>query len=80
METRKDKFSSDAEWYCRRDFKEERFYEIFFEMCRKYHVRWDSAEEKERQFIEEVTRVTYERERALRMGFPLSAVRPSFVT
>ena len=50
----------------------ERFYEIFFLMCQKYGVRWASAAEKERQFIEEVTRVTYERERALRLGFPLS--------
>ena len=52
----------------------------FFQMCQKYGVRWASAEEKERQFIEEVTRVTYERERALRLGFPLSDVRPSFAS
>ena len=71
---------SDAEWYCRKDPEENRFYEIFFQMCRKYGVRWASAEEKERKFIEEVTRVTYERERALRLGFPLSDVRPSFAS
>lgn len=71
---------SDAEWYCRQNPEEERFYEIFFDLCRKYGVRWASADEKERQFIEEVTRVTYERERALRLGFPQSEVRPSFVS
>ena len=49
-------------------------------MCQKYGVRWASAAEKERQFIEEVTRVTYERERALRLGSPLSDVRPSFAS
>ena len=61
MESRKENRHSDAEWYCRKDSEEERFYEIFFQMCQKYGVRWASAEEKERQFIEEVTRVTYER-------------------
>ena len=80
MENRTEKMSSDAEWYCRKDSEAERFYEIFFQMCQKYGVRWASAEEKERQFIEEVTRVTYERERALRLGFPLSDVRPSFAS
>ncbi len=58
----------------------ERFYEIFFQMCRKYGVRWASADEKERRFIEEVTRVTYERERAVRLGLPLSDVRPAFAS
>jgi hypothetical protein len=60
--------------------EEERFYDIFFQICRKYGVRWASADEKERQFVEEVTRVTYERDRALRLGLPMSAVRPSFAT
>ena len=80
MESRKENKHSDAEWYCRKDSEEERFYEIFFQMCQKYGVRWASAEEKERQFIEEVTRVTYERERAVRLGLPLSEVRPSFAS
>lgn len=70
--------TSDAMWYCRKDPEEERFYEIFFQLCQKYSVRWASASAKERHFIEEVTRVTYERERAQRMGLPLSEVRPSF--
>ena len=80
MEHRTEKMSSDTEWYCRKDPEAERFYEIFFQMCQKYGVRWASAEEKERQFIEDVTRVTYERERVLRLGFPLSDVRPPFAT
>lgn len=70
---------SDAEWYCRKDPETERFYEIFFWLCRKYNVRWASADQRERQFIEEVTRVTYERDKASRLGLPLSDVRPSFV-
>lgn len=80
MEQRKEKVSSDAAWYCRKDAEEERFYEIFFQMCQKYSVRWASASEKERWFIEEVTRVTYERERAVRQGLPLADVRPAFVS
>ena len=80
MEIRKEIPASDAEWYCRRDPEEERFYEIFVQLCRKYGVRWASAEEKERRFIEEVTRVTYERERAVRLGLPLSDIRPAFAS
>jgi len=80
MELRKENPTSDAEWYCHRDSEGERFYEIFFQMCRKYGVRWASADEKERRFIEEVTRVTYERERAIRLGLPLSEVRPAFAS
>ena len=64
----------------RKDPEEERFYEIFFRLCQKYGVRWASATPKEQRFIEEVTRVTYERDRALRLGLPLSAVRPSFAS
>lgn len=71
---------SDAEWYFRKDPERERFYEIFFQMCRKYGVRWGKATEKEQAFIEEVTRVTYERDRAVRLGLPLSDVRPSFAS
>ena len=80
MELRKESTTSDAEWYCREDPEGDRFYEIFFQMCRKYGVKWASADEKERWFIEEVTRVTYERERAVRLGLPLSEVRPSFAS
>ena len=71
---------SDAQWYCRRDPEEERFYSIFFKLCRKYDVSWASASDKEKAFIEEVTRVTYERERAIRNGQPLSEVRPAFAS
>lgn len=72
--------NSDAEWYCRKDPEEERFYEIFFQLCQKYRVRWASATQKERTFIEEVTRVTYERDRAKRLGLPLEDIRPSFAS
>ena len=80
MEIRNKNVASDAEWYCRRNPEDTRFYEIFFLMCQKYAVRWASADEKERYFIEEITRVTYERERALRLGLPLSDIRPAFAS
>ena len=80
MKSRKEVPVSDVEWYCRRVPEEERFYELFFQMCRKYKVSWASADEKERQFIEEVTRVTYERERAVKLGLPLSEIRPAFAS
>ena len=71
---------SDAEWYFRKDPEEEQFYDIFFQLCRKYNIRWTSASDKERAFIEEITRVTYERDRAVRLGLPLSEVRPAFAS
>lgn len=51
--------------YCGRDSEEERSYGIFFKMCRKFGVKWVSAD-KEQRFIEEATGVTYERERTVR--------------
>ena len=51
------KVLSDVEWYCRQDPEAERFYNIFFKLCRKYNISWTSADEKEKAFIEEVTRV-----------------------
>ena len=74
------KNESDAEWYCRRDAEEERFYEMFFKLCRKYNVSWASATDKERAFIEEITRVTYERDRAIRLGLDLKSVQPAFAS
>lgn len=71
---------SDAAWYCRRDQDAERFYEIFFKLCRKYHVSWASASAKEKAFVEEITRVTFEREQAQLDGAPLTSVRESFAS
>lgn len=73
-------FKTDAMWYCRKDTEEERFYEIFFQLCQKYKVRWASATEQEKQFIEEVTRVTYEWDRAQRLGLPISEITPCFAS
>ena len=57
MNDSKNRPTSNAEWYYRKDPENERFYEIFFRLCQKYNVRWASATPKEKAFIEEVTRV-----------------------
>jgi len=75
MENEKNIPASDATWYCRSDPEEERFYEIFFDICRKYRISWASASQREKTFVEEVTRVTYERDKANRLGLPLEGIR-----
>ena len=40
----------------------------------------DKATEKEKAFVEEVTRVTYERDKAERLGLPLDAIKTSFAS
>ena len=57
---------SDAQWY----FEEfsgdrERLYDIFFDMCKKFNVSWSKATPKQKAFVEEITRFTFEREKAL---------------
>ena len=47
MNDRKNRPISDAEWYFRKEPETERFYEIFFQLCRKYNVHWASATLKE---------------------------------
>lgn len=73
-----DKFKTDAEWYCREDPEADRYYEILFENCRKFGVDLSKKNEKDKAFIEEVTRVSYERERAERLGIPANDIRPFF--
>ena len=66
MDNNKIRPQSDAEWYCRRNPEKERFYEIFFQMCHKYGVRWPTATPEEQRFIEKATKIAYERERTAR--------------
>ena len=58
--------------------RDKQYYEIFFQMCRKFHVDWATADKKEKEFITEVTRVTYERSRAIKAGVSTESVRPAF--
>lgn len=67
-----------CETYLRAAQTDSSYYTIFFEMCRKFHIDWATASEKEKDFITEVTRVTYERICALQAGTSPDAVRPAF--
>lgn len=51
----------DAEWYCRKDPEENRYYRIFFNLCKQYNIRWSDATPHERYFIENLAQQEYER-------------------
>ena len=58
--------NAEIKWYMDQfSGSRERFYEIHMQMCRKFGISWSKATSKERQFIEEITRFTFEREQAL---------------
>ena len=79
MNTQRPLPASDAEWYFTHETAEDRlWYEIFFAMCRKFKISWKQATKKQRAFIEEITRVNFEREMAKRNGLPVSQVRGFF--
>ena len=59
---------SDAEWYFRQDPETERYYDIFFSLCRKYNISWTTATEEEKAFIEEQTKINYEHDIMLRQS------------
>lgn len=54
--------------------------DLLFEVCKQFGIKYYSATAKERFFVEEVARVTYEMERAKKQGLPLSDVRPAFAS
>ena len=57
----------DAKWYFTHETEEDRlWYRTFFAMCRKFGVSWSKASEEQKAFIEEITRINYERETAKR--------------
>lgn len=57
----------EAKWYFTHETDEDRlWYRIFFSMCRKFNVSWPRASEMQKAFIEEITRINYEREVAKR--------------
>ena len=59
----------DAKWYFTHETEEDRlWYRIFFAMCRKFGVSWSKASEEQKAFIEEITRINYEREMAKQIG------------
>jgi hypothetical protein len=62
---------ANAEWYFKHEKEEDKlWYSIFFAMCRKFGVSWAKATPKQKAFIEEITRVNYERE-ASKLNLPV---------
>lgn len=51
-------------WAGQRD--SELWYNTFFEICKKFGIQWSKATEKDRDFVTEMTRVTYQN----RIGAP----------
>ena len=45
---------------------DELYLNTFFEVCRKFGVRWTKATQKEKDFVTEMTRVTVQN----RLGYP----------
>lgn len=61
----------DARWYFTHETEEDRiWYDIFFAMCRKFNVSWAKATPLQKAFVEELTRLNYDREMAKRSGSP----------
>lgn len=57
----------NAKWYFTHESEEDRlWYGTFFSMCKKFNVSWPTATPTQKAFIEEITRVNYERELAKR--------------
>ncbi len=53
----------DARWYFTHEAEEDRlWYNIFFAMCKKFAVSWAKATPVQKAFIEELTRLNYDRE------------------
>lgn len=52
-----------AKWHFTHESEEDRlWYGIFFSMCKKFGISWPKATSTQKAFIEEITRVNYERE------------------
>ena len=68
----------NARWYFTHESEADQlWYGIFFSMCKKFNVSWPTATPTQKAFIEEITRVNYERELAKR-GLSSQPVRGFF--
>lgn len=55
----------NARWYFTHETEADRlWYGIFFAMCKKFDVSWAKATPVQKAFIEELTRLNYDREMA----------------
>ena len=73
------RLNSDAKWYIDQCGGErEEYYRLFFQALKTYRVNWRYATPQERFFIEEVTRVAFERQQAKKNGCSTADIRPAF--
>ena len=62
-----------------RRLRQERFYEIFFKLCKKYNVHDGPVQTKKKSSsFRRLWHGCLERDKAKRLGLPLSKIRPSF--
>ena len=55
----------NAKWYFTHESEEDRlWYGTFFSICKKFNVSWPTATPTQKAFMEEITRVNYERQQA----------------
>lgn len=73
-----DDLAAEAGGYFAKPDKESIAYtELLFDVCKQFGIRYYTATEKERYFVEEVTRVTWELKQHELLGIK-GDVRPSF--
>lgn len=60
------------------DEREMAYTDLLLDVCHQFGIQYYSATDKERFFVEEVARVTFEREHAKQNGISLSTLRPAF--
>lgn len=51
--------------------------ELLFDICQQFGIHYYTATEKERYFVEEVTRVTWAKQQEEKSGIPQN-IRPAF--
>jgi len=73
------KNKSEAEAYINKNPEWDIYLKYFFTFCKKYKINYASATDKEKAFIAEVTRVTYEIDKAKRDGRNILGIKPSFL-
>ena len=67
----------EAKRYFGADADRNKFYDLFFQFCRKYKVDWATATDQEKAFVEEITRVIWEKQLEKRFGVKRD-IRPAF--
>ena len=54
-----------AKWYfTHQSVEDQLWYEFFFSLCKEFNISWPTATPAQRALIEEMTRISYERELA----------------